>query len=64
MTVFRLTGSPKVKSAYRGGPSRPKRRPRPNSDVTNMGISRSFILHLPFCPKATDIIGIVFTGLS
>ena len=34
------------------------------SDVTNIGILKSFILHHPFCPKAKDIIEIVFTGLS
>ena len=47
-----FTGSPKVKSACAGGASRPERKHRPTKDVTTIGISNSFISHLPFCPKA------------
>ena len=52
MTDLTFTRSPNMKSAYTAGASRPDKRQRPNSDVTNIGISNSFISHLPFCPKA------------
>jgi hypothetical protein len=64
MTNFRFTGSPKVKSAYAGGASRPDNKQNPNSDVTNKGTLNDFILDLPFCPKAIDSTGISLTGLS
>jgi hypothetical protein len=64
MVTPRLTGSPNTKFARAAGASTLARTPNPSSDAINIGVWNSLISHLPFCPKATDIIGIVLIGLS
>jgi hypothetical protein len=61
---FTFVGSPNTKFARAAGASTLARTPNPSSDAINIGVWNSLISHLPFCPKATDIIGIVLIGLS
>jgi hypothetical protein len=58
MTDFSLTGLQNAKSACAGGVLRPDRKQSPNRGMDNIGILNVFMLHLPFCPKATFSIGI------